>query len=141
MTPLPQMEQNQNAPAVLIGHDPRPIARSKSVDDLALPKVPAGVPSALLERRPDLLQAEQELIAANALYFPQISLTGAFGGAHTELANLFKDSARVWSYACSEPESFSDFDGGNLSAGNGSDLADGRRGLIARAAFRRARPA
>ena len=100
-----QIAQNQNALAVLIGRDPGPIERGKSVDELSLPKVPAGLPSELLERRPDLLQAEQQLIAANAqigaakaLYFPQISLTGAFGGASTDLSNLFKGSARVWSY-------------------------------------------
>ena len=68
--------------------------------------MPAGLPSALLERRPDLLQAEQQLVAANAqigaaraLYFPTISLTGAFGGASNDLSNLFKGSSRVWSYA------------------------------------------
>jgi multidrug efflux system outer membrane protein len=68
--------------------------------------VPAGLPSQLLERRPDLLQAEQQLIAANAqigaakaLYFPAISLTGAFGSASTDLSNLFSGPARVWSYA------------------------------------------
>jgi len=92
--------------AVLIGRDPGPIARGKSVDELALPPVPAGLPSALLEQRPDLLQAEQALVAANAqigaaraLYFPAISLTGAFGGASSELSNLFKGSARVWNYS------------------------------------------
>ena len=60
----------------------------------------------MLERRPDLLQAEQQLIAANAqigaakaLYFPTISLTGAFGSASTDLSNLFSGPARVWSYA------------------------------------------
>ena len=69
-------------------------------------KVPAGVPSQLLERRPDLLQAEQQLVAANAqigaakaLYFPTISLTGAFGSASTDLSKLFSGPARVWSYA------------------------------------------
>ncbi len=101
-----QIAQNQNALAVLIGRDPGPIARGKSVYDIVLPKVPAGVPSELLERRPDLLQAEQQLIAANAqigaakaLYFPAISLTGAFGGASSDLSNLFKGSSRVWNYA------------------------------------------
>ena len=101
-----QIAQNQNALAVLIGRDPGPITRGKSVYDLALPQVPAGVPSSLLERRPDLLQAEQQLVAANAqigaakaLYFPQISLTGSLGGASTELSNLFKGSSRVWNYA------------------------------------------
>ena len=101
-----QIAQTQNSLAVLIGRDPGPIVRGKSLDDLKLPKVPAGVPSALLERRPDLLQAEQQLIAANAqigaakaLYFPTISLTGAFGSASADLSKLFSGPAKVWSYA------------------------------------------
>jgi multidrug efflux system outer membrane protein len=101
-----QIAQTQNSLAVLIGRDPGPILRGKSVDDLVLPKVPAGVPSQLLERRPDLLQAEQQLIAANAqigaakaLYFPTISLTGAFGSASGDLSKLFSGPARVWNYA------------------------------------------
>ncbi len=100
-----QIAQTQNALAVLIGRDPGPITRGRSIDDLKLPSVPTGLPSQLLERRPDLLQSEQQLIAANAqigaakaLYFPSISLTGAFGGASGDLSNLFKGSARVWSY-------------------------------------------
>ncbi len=101
-----QIAQTQNSLAVLIGRDPGPILRGKSVYDLALPKVPAGVPSQLLERRPDLLQAEQQLIAANAqigaakaLYFPTLSLTGAFGSASSDLSKLFSGPARVWNYA------------------------------------------
>jgi multidrug efflux system outer membrane protein len=68
--------------------------------------VPAGVPSSLLEQRPDLRQAEQTLIAANAqigaakaLYFPTISLTGAFGASSSQLSSLFEGPSRVWSYA------------------------------------------
>jgi multidrug efflux system outer membrane protein len=101
-----QIAQTQNSLAVLIGRDPGPIARGRSVDDLKLPQVPAGVPSTLLERRPDLLQAEQQLIAANAqigaakaLYFPTISLTGAFGSASADLSKLFSGPARVWNYS------------------------------------------
>jgi len=101
-----QIAQTQSSLAVLIGRDPGPITRGKSVYDLVLPTVPAGAPSSLLERRPDLLQAEQQLIAANAqigaakaLYFPTISLTGAFGNASTDLSKLFSGPARVWSYA------------------------------------------
>ncbi|HRY90350.1 MAG TPA: efflux transporter outer membrane subunit [Rubrivivax sp.] len=101
-----QIAQTQSSLAVLIGRDPGPIARGKSMYELQLPQVPAGVPSALLERRPDLLQAEQQLIAANAqigaakaLYFPTISLTGAFGNASNELSRLFSGPARVWSYS------------------------------------------
>ena len=101
-----QIAQTQSSLAVLIGRDPGPIVRGKSVYDLKLPQVPAGVPSALLERRPDLNQAEQQLIAANAqigaakaLYFPTISLTGAFGNASADLSKLFSGPTRVWSYA------------------------------------------
>ena len=101
-----QIAQTQNSLAVLIGRDPGPILRGKSVYELQLPQVPQGVPSQLLERRPDLNQAEQQLIAANAqigaakaLYFPTISLTGAFGSASADLSKLFSGPAKVWSYA------------------------------------------
>lgn len=101
-----QIAQTQSSLAVLIGRDPGPIGRGKSLYELQLPQVPAGVPSELLERRPDLLQAEQQLIAANAqigaakaLYFPTISLTGAFGSASADLSGLFSGPAKVWSYA------------------------------------------
>jgi outer membrane protein, multidrug efflux system len=107
---IPQIEsqiaQTGNALSILLGRNPGPIPRGKSIYDLVLPAVPAGVPSALLERRPDLLQAEQTLIAANAqigaakaLYFPTISLTGAFGSASADLSNLFTGPARAWKYA------------------------------------------
>jgi len=106
---IPQIEtqiaQTENALSVLLGRNPGPIARGKSITDLALPAVPAGLPSELIERRPDLLQAEQNLIAANAqigaakaLYFPSISLTGALGTQSSELSNLFKGSSRTWNY-------------------------------------------
>ena len=86
------------------GRSPGPILRGQTIDDLRLPAVPAGVPSDLLERRPDILQAEQALVAANArigvaksLYFPTISLTGAFGTVSTESSsNLFTASSRTW---------------------------------------------
>jgi multidrug efflux system outer membrane protein len=107
---IPQIEsqiaQTENALSILLGRSPGPIARGKSVYDLALPSVPAGVPSQLLERRPDLMQSEEALIAANAqigaakaLYFPTISLTGAFGSASADLSKLFTGPSRVWSYA------------------------------------------
>ena len=107
---IPQIEsqiaQTQNALSILLGRNPGAIERGKTIDELALPDVPAGVPSELLERRPDLRQAEQTLVAANAqigaakaLYFPTISLTGAFGTASNDLSKLFNGSARVWSYA------------------------------------------
>ena len=68
--------------------------------------MPAGLPSQLLERRPDIMQAEAQLVAANAqigaakaLYFPTISLTGALGAASSDLSNLFKGPANTWSFA------------------------------------------
>jgi multidrug efflux system outer membrane protein len=109
-TQIPQLEsqivQQENALSVLLGRNPGSIPRGKSIAELVSPVVPAGLPSSLLERRPDLLQAEQGLIAANAqigaakaLYFPSISLTGAFGDSSTNLSNLFEGSSRAWNYA------------------------------------------
>jgi len=97
--------QQENGLSVLLGRNPGPIPRGKNIDHLTLPAIPAGLPSDLLERRPDLRRAEQNLIAANALigaakaaYFPTISLTGLFGYASTSLSNLFDSQNKVWSY-------------------------------------------
>lgn len=97
--------QQENALSILLGRNPEPIARGRSIDQLSVPAVPQGLPSSLLERRPDLRQAEQTLIAANAqigaakaAYYPSISLTGMFGGVSTSLSNLFTGSAQVWQY-------------------------------------------
>ena len=109
-TQIPQIEsqivQQENALSVLLGDNPGAIPRGKSISELVSPAVPAGLPSLLLERRPDLLQAEQGLIGANAqigaakaLYFPTISLTGAFGDSSSNLSDLFKGSSRTWNYA------------------------------------------
>jgi multidrug efflux system outer membrane protein len=97
--------QTENALSVLLGRNPGPIPRGLTIDELALPAVPAGMPSELLERRPDIRQAEQVLIAANArigvaksLYFPTIALTGAFGTVSTDLSNLFTAASRTWNF-------------------------------------------
>ncbi len=101
-----QIAQTENALSVLLGRNPGPIPRGRTIHALVLPAIPAGLPSQLLEQRPDVRQAEQALVAANALigaararYFPTISLTGALGQASAELENLFKGPARVWSHA------------------------------------------
>jgi multidrug efflux system outer membrane protein len=67
--------------------------------------VPAGIPSSLLERRPDILAAEQNLVAANAeigaakaAYFPQLSLSGFLGGQSSQLSSLFNGPKRAWSF-------------------------------------------
>ncbi|WP_306547109.1 efflux transporter outer membrane subunit [Desulfobulbus sp.] len=98
--------QQENGLSVLLGRNPGPIQRGKSIDALLLPTIVAGMPSDLLERRPDLRQAEQNLIAANAqigvakaAYFPSISLTGAFGSASGDLGDLFKGPSKAWQYS------------------------------------------
>jgi multidrug efflux system outer membrane protein len=107
---IPQVEsqiaQTENALSILLGRNPGPVRRGKTINQLELPAVPAGLPSEVLTNRPDIRQAEQNLIAANAqigaaraLYFPTISLTGAFGLASADLSSLFTGSARVWNYA------------------------------------------
>ncbi len=100
-----QIAQQEHALSILLGRNPGPIGRGSELDQLQLPAVPAGLPSDLLARRPDLRQAEQNLISANALigaaraqYFPTISLTGLLGSVSTELHNLFTGPAKVWSY-------------------------------------------
>ncbi len=98
--------QQENGLCVLLGRNPGPIPRGKMIDELVLPAIPAALPSDLLTSRPDIRQAEHELIAANArigvarsLYFPSISLTSALGYASTDLSKLFSGPAKVWSFA------------------------------------------
>jgi multidrug efflux system outer membrane protein len=101
-----QQAQAENALAVLIGRNPGPIPRAKTIEELVLPVVPAGLPSEILERRPDVRQAELNLVAANARigaaraqYFPSISLTGLFGSASGAADALFSGATQLWSYA------------------------------------------
>jgi multidrug efflux system outer membrane protein len=106
---IPQIEREaaltEQALSLLLGRNPGPIARGKSLKALTLPVVPGGLPSSLLEQRPDIAQAEQQLIAANARigaaraqYYPSISLTAALGLASGQLSNLFNGAARTWSF-------------------------------------------
>jgi outer membrane protein, multidrug efflux system len=104
---IPEIElaiaRTENALSVLLGRNPGPIPRGVGMDELNLPEVPSGLPSDLLERRPDIRAAEQALIAANArigvaksLYFPSISLTSAFGAVSTDLSDLFTGKSQAW---------------------------------------------
>lgn len=95
--------QLENAISVLLGRNPGPIPRGRMINDLALPDIPESLPSQLLERRPDVLQAEQELISANArigvvksLYYPSLSLTGLVGFSNNDIAKLFEPGSFVW---------------------------------------------
>ena len=96
--------QQENFLSTLIGRNPGQIPRGRTIDELAPVGIPAGLPSTLLERRPDILQAEQNLVAANArigaakaLYFPVISLTGILGAASADLSKLFEGASTIWS--------------------------------------------
>ncbi|HWF09532.1 MAG TPA: efflux transporter outer membrane subunit [Bryobacteraceae bacterium] len=105
-----QIEQTENQITLLLGQSPGGIARGQDFMNEALPPglppdVPAGMPSALLERRPDILAAEQNLVAANANigvakaeYFPRISLSGFLGGQSTQLSSLFTGPHSAWSF-------------------------------------------
>jgi len=112
----------ENGLSILLGRNPGPIARGRNIDELILPAIVAGMPSDLLERRPDLRQAEQTLIAANAqigvakaAYFPTISLTGSFGSASGDLSDLFKGPSKIWQYGA--PVSLPIFTAGKIAGG------------------------
>ena len=99
-----QIAAQENRIALLLGRAPEAIPRGTLLNDQLLPQeIPAGLPSDLLERRPDLREAEQRLVAANAEvgvavadFFPTLSLTGAFGGVSRQVSDLFGDR-RTWS--------------------------------------------
>ena len=90
---------------MLLGQKPGGVVRGRSLTDQDMsPEVPAGLPSALLERRPDIRAAEQALVAANAeigvakaAYFPQLTLSGFLGGQSTQLSSLFTGPNSAWS--------------------------------------------
>jgi outer membrane protein, multidrug efflux system len=101
---IPAFEQaiaaQENLISILLGRNPGPIPRGMPLELLVAPLIPADLPSALLQRRPDILQAEQNLVAANAnvgaaraLYYPDISITGALGSVSTALSDLLTDPA------------------------------------------------
>ena len=97
-----QVARQENFISVLLGRNPAPIARGREIEALLFPAVPDGLPASLLERRPDIRQAEQNLIAANAdigvakaAYFPRISLTAAFGFESAALSGLFNRTSKT----------------------------------------------
>jgi outer membrane protein, multidrug efflux system len=117
-----QIEQQENFISILVGSDPAPVSRGKPLTEQQRPPdVPAGLPSSLLERRPDIRQAEQQLIAANAqigvarsLYFPQIALTADSGYQSSALTSLFTGPAGFWAFGSTLAQPI--FTGGKLRA-------------------------
>ena len=98
------IEQTENQLSILMGRNPGPIARGLNlIDEPHLDEVPTGLPSAILERRPDVRQTEEALVAANAnvgvakaAYFPQIPLTASFGAQSTALTSFLQGPATFW---------------------------------------------
>ena len=101
-----QITQTENQLSILLGRNPGGISRGRPLSGQTFPPtIPAGLPSALLERRPDIRQAEDTLVAANArigvakaAFFPQISLTGFVGVESVALSDLFTGPARIWQF-------------------------------------------
>jgi len=101
------IERTENQINLLLGKDPGSVTRGRSLTEQEQPpSAPPGLPSSLLERRPDIRAAEQNLVAATAsigvakaAYFPQISLTGFLGGQSSQLSNLFSGAGGAWNFA------------------------------------------
>jgi outer membrane protein, multidrug efflux system len=115
-----QIAIEENTISILLGHNPEAIDRGLPIEQQPHPQeIPVGVPSQLLERRPDIQQAEAKLIAANARigvaraqYFPQISLTSLGGAASNQLNSIFSGPSAYWYAAGSISEPI--FDGGRI---------------------------
>jgi multidrug efflux system outer membrane protein len=118
-----QIQQQENVLSVLLGENPESIPRGRALTEQPAPQnVPAGLPSELLERRPDVRQAEENMVAANAQigvakasFFPSIALTG-LGGLESNVLNRFiSQPSEMWSSAVSVSQPV--FEGGALSSG------------------------
>jgi outer membrane protein, multidrug efflux system len=126
-----QIQQQENAISILLGSNPGDVPRGLQLtEEPHSPEVPVGLPSALLERRPDIREAEENLVAANAqigvarsMYFPQISLTGTAGYESPKLTDLFTGPQGVWTLVGSFAQPI--FEGGRLKSG--VQLAEAQR--------------
>ncbi|MDP3001248.1 MAG: efflux transporter outer membrane subunit [Bryobacterales bacterium] len=118
-----QNQQTENQLGILLGRNPGPVVRGRSLLEQELaPRLPSGLPSALLDRRPDIRQAEQQLIANHALvavakaaYFPRLSLTASAGFESSALLNLLKASNGTWFFG--PAGSLPIFNAGRIRAG------------------------
>jgi multidrug efflux system outer membrane protein len=136
---IPLLEQQvaaqENLLALLLGRHPGPIVRGRALAEFKAPAVPAELPSSLLLRRPDILQAEQQLVAANAnigaakaLYYPTLNLTGLLGSVSTAFGDWLSGPASAWSVAAGVSGPI--FTGGAI-AGQVSGAQAGERAALA----------
>jgi NodT family efflux transporter outer membrane factor (OMF) lipoprotein len=131
-----QNEQTENQLAILLGRNPGPIVRGRSLTEQGIvPRLPPGLPSALLDRRPDIRQAEQQLIGDHALvavakaaYFPRLSLTASAGFESSALLNLFRASNGTWFFG--PAGSLPVFNSGRVRAGVRSAEARRQQALL-----------
>jgi len=141
---IPDLErmiaQEENAISILLGNYPQGVPRGRPLVEQPLPpEVPPGLPSTLIERRPDIREAEQTLVAANAeigvakaQFFPQISLTGSGGGAFgrsSSFSSLMSSQAGVWAYGAQVSQPI--FTGGALSGNLRLAKSQNQQALIA----------
>jgi multidrug efflux system outer membrane protein len=135
-----QIAQEENAISILLGNYPQGITRGRPLVEQPLPPdVPPGMPSSLLDRRPDIREAEQMLVAANAEvgvakadFFPQISLTGSGGGSFgrsSAFSSLMSSQLGIWSYGANVSEPV--FTGGALRGNLKAAQSEYRQALIA----------
>jgi len=135
-----QIAQEENAISILLGDYPQAVTRGLPLVEQPLPPtVPPGLPSTLIERRPDIREAEQELIAANAQigvakaqFFPQISLTGSGGGSFgrsSAFSSLMTTQLGIWSYGAQVSQPI--FTGGALTGNLRSAESEHQQALIA----------
>jgi len=143
-----QIGQEENAISILLGNYPQAVPRGRPLVEQPLPpEVPPGVPSSLIERRPDIREAEQNLVAANAeigvakaQFFPQISLTGSGGGSFgrsSAFSSLMSSQIGIWSYGAQVSQPI--FTGGALRGNLRLAESEHQQALIAyRQAIQRA---
>jgi len=135
-----QIAQEENAISILLGNYPQAVPRGRPLVEQPLPpEVPPGLPSALIERRPDIREAEQALVAANAeigvakaQFFPQISLTGSGGGAFgrsSAFSSLMSSQVGIWSYGAQVSQPI--FTGGALRGNLRAAKSQHEQALIA----------
>ena len=135
-----EIAQEENAISILVGDYPRDVARGRLLVDQPLPpEVPPGLPSSIIERRPDIREAEQILVASNARigvakaqFFPQIALTGSGGGSFgrsSVFSSLMASQIGIWSYGAQVSQPI--FTGGALRGNLRLAKSENQQALIA----------